>query len=94
MSVFYGTVLLEVRNHMKKTFETSTGSHPISLLAELRGLFNTMYQYYTNKVYSVYHTRFKNDPLKYMPSLKALKMENAIVGKQQFVLVIPHFLFI
>ena len=33
-SVFYGIVLSEVINHLKKTFETSTGSHPISLLAE------------------------------------------------------------
>ena len=39
-SVFYGIVLSEVINHIKKTFETSTGSHPIFLLAELRYLFN------------------------------------------------------
>ena len=78
-SVFYGTVLSEVINHIKKTFETSTGSHPIFLLAELRELFNKTYQRYTNKVYSVHHTRFKNDLLKYMPSLKALKEGKNIV---------------
>ena len=36
--VFYGIVLSEVINHIKKTFETSSGSHPIFLLAELREL--------------------------------------------------------
>ena len=72
-SVFYGTVSSEVINHIKKTFETSTGSHPIFLLAELRELFNKTYQRYTNEVYSVHHTRFRNDLLKNMPSLTALK---------------------
>ena len=76
--VFYEIVLSEVINHKKKTFETSTGSHPIFILAELRELFNKTYQRYTNNVYSVYHTRFKNDLLKYMPSLKALKKEKTL----------------
>ena len=43
-SVFYGIVLSEVINHIKKTFKTSTGSHPIFLLAKLRELFNKTYQ--------------------------------------------------
>ena len=68
-SEFYGTVLSEVINRIKKTFQTSTGSHPIFLLAELRELFNE----YTNKVYSVHHTRFKNELRKCLPSLKAFK---------------------
>ena len=55
----------------KKTFET--GSYPIFLLGEMRELFNKTYQQFTNKAYSVQHTRFKNDSLKYIPSLKALK---------------------
>ena len=59
-SVFYGIALSEVINHIKKIFETLTGSHPIFLLAETRELSNKMYQQYTNKVYSVHHTRFKN----------------------------------
>ena len=59
-SAFYGIVWSEVVNHIKKTFETSTGSHPIFFLAEMRELFNKTYQQYTNKVYSVHHTRFKN----------------------------------
>ena len=58
-SVFYGIALSEVTNHIKKTFETSTGSHPTFLLAELRELFNKTYQQYTNKVYSFHHTIFK-----------------------------------
>ena len=73
-SVFYGTVLSEVINHIKKT--TSSGSQPIFFLAQLRELFDKTYQRYTNKVYSVHHTRFKNDFLKYMSSLKTLKKEN------------------
>ena len=63
----------EIINHIKKTFETSTGLHPILLLAEMRELFDKTNQRLKNKVYSVHHTRFKNDLLKYMPSLKALK---------------------
>ena len=78
-SVFYGTVLSEVISHIKKTFEASTGSHPTFLLAELRELLNKTYQQYKNKVYSVHHTRFKNDLLKCMPSLKALKKGKNIV---------------
>ena len=74
-SVFYGIVLSKVINHIKKTFETSTVSQPIFLLAELRELCNKTYQQYTNEVYNVHHTRFKNDLLEYMPSLKALKKE-------------------
>ena len=77
--VFYGIFLSEIINHIKKTFETPTGSHPIFLLAELRELFNKTHQRYTNKVYSVHHTRFKNDLLKYMRSLKALKKRKNIV---------------
>ena len=72
-SVFYGIVLSEVINNIKKIFETSTSSYPIFLLAELRELFNKTYQRNTNIVYSVHHNRFKNDLLKYIPSLKALK---------------------
>ena len=78
-SIFYGIVLSEVINHTKKTFETSIGSHPLFVLADLRELFNKTYQCYTNKVYSVHHTRFKNDLLKYMPSLKALEKGKNIV---------------
>ena len=70
-SVFYWTVLSNVTNHIKKTFETSTGSQPIPVLAGLRELFNKTYQRYTNRVYRVDHTRFKNNFLKYMSSLKA-----------------------
>ena len=78
-SVFYGSVLSEVINHVKKTFETSASSRPTFLLDELRVLFNKTYLRYTNKVYSIHHTRLKNDLLKYMPSLKALKKEKNIV---------------
>ena len=72
-SGFCGIVLSKVINYIKKAFETSTGSHLIFLLAELRELLNKTYQRYTNKVSSVHHSRFKNDLLRYMPSLKALK---------------------
>ena len=41
-SVFYGTVLSEVINHIKKA--TSSGSQPIFHLAQLRELFNKTYQ--------------------------------------------------
>ena len=43
-SVFYGIVLSDVINHIKKTFETSTGSHPFFLLAQLMELFNKTHQ--------------------------------------------------
>ena len=69
-------------DHIKKTFETSTGSHPVFFLAELRELFNKTYQQYTNKVCSVHQTRFKNDLLKYMPSLKAfIKGKNVLTNE-------------
>ena len=71
--VFYRIVLSEVINHIKKTFETSTGSHPIYLLAELRELFNKTYQQYTNKVYSIHHTRFKRLAEVHAKFKKALK---------------------
>ena len=42
--VFYGIVLSDVITHIKKTFKTSTGSHPIFFLAELRELLNKTYR--------------------------------------------------
>ena len=43
-SVFYGIALSDVINHIKKTFETSTGSHPFFLLVQLMELFNKTHQ--------------------------------------------------
>ena len=44
-------------------------------LNELREVLHKTYQRYTNKVYGVHHTRFKNELLKCIRSLKALKKE-------------------
>ena len=42
-------------------------------LTELREVLYKTYQRCTNKVYGAHYTRFKNELLKYIPSLKALK---------------------
>ena len=44
-------------------------------LTELREVLHKTYQRYTDKVYGVHHTRFKNELLKCIRSLKALKKE-------------------
>ena len=44
-------------------------------LMELREVLHKTYQRYTNKVYGVHHTRFTNELLKYIPSLKPLEKE-------------------
>ena len=42
-------------------------------LTELRKVLYKTYQRCTNKIYGAHHTRFKNELLKYITSLKALK---------------------